>query len=182
MNERCGVVMRVLLMENVRHLGVMGEVVTVAPGYGRNYLIPQKKACLATKSVLKDFQNRKEALEKSHHDAWQQAVREAEKLDNTVILFLRKASESKGLYGSVTKREISEKLQEVSGVHTTPSQIVLPHPIRSLGVFEVEVRFFSDVVKHIRVNVAQTDAEAAMQMAEPQSEGEQKEENTEITA
>jgi len=150
--------MEVILKEDVPKLGHRGEVVKVAEGYGRNYLLPHKLAIEATtanRAVIEQMKQsavRKTAVEKTAADAL------AQQLDGTALSFHRKVGEKDHLFGSVTTSDIAEALER-KGFNIDRRKLQLNEPIKSLGEFEVPVRLHRDVLSKIKVTV-EKEAEA----------------------
>lgn len=152
--------MEVILLERIEKLGNMGDVVNVKPGFGRNFLLPQEKALRATKANLARFEAEREYLEQRNAENRDKAVKEGEKLDGTSIVLIRKASDTGNLYGSVSARDIAEKLED-KGVKR--NMIVLEQPIKALGLHEMKVKLHPEVLVGIQVNVARSEDEAERQ-------------------
>jgi large subunit ribosomal protein L9 len=142
--------MEVILKEDLEHLGNRGDVVKVADGYGRNYLLPRKLAMQATaanKSVIEQMKQsavRRSAREKG----------EAEQLvaqyDALTLPFTRKVGENEHLFGSVTSSDIAAAL-EAQGLATDRRKINLPEPLKQLGEFLVPVKLHREVTAHVKV-------------------------------
>ena len=144
--------MEVILLEKVTNLGDLGDKVKVRPGYGRNYLIPGKKAVPATAENLAVFEQRRAELEKAAADALQQANARAEQLAALASVTLaRNAGEEGKLYGSVAPADIADALIE-AGVQVEKREVTMPEgPIHTLGEFEVTILLHSDVSQPIKV-------------------------------
>ncbi len=155
--------MKVILLERVPKLGQMGDVVDVAPGYARNYLIPQGKALRATEETLKEFEKRRRELEARNLEARREAEEVARRIEGTQVTILRPAGEAGQLYGSVSAREIVEALREV-GITVDRRQVRLERTIKTLGVHTVVVALHPEVEVPITVNVARSEEEAAIQL------------------
>lgn len=152
--------MEVILLERIEKLGNMGDVVNVKPGFGRNFLLPQEKALRATKANLARFEAEREYLEQRNADNRDKATKDGEKLDGTKVVLIRKASDTGNLYGSVSARDIAEKLEE-KGVKR--NMIVLEQPIKALGLHDVKVKLHPEVLVAVQVNVARSEDEAERQ-------------------
>jgi large subunit ribosomal protein L9 len=150
--------MEVILKEEVPNLGHRGDVVKVAEGYGRNYLLPHKLAIEATqanKSVIEQMKSsavRRSAVEKADSEAL------AKQLDAVSLSFHRKAGEKDHLFGSVTSSDIADALEQ-KGFNIDRRKIQLAEPLKSIGDFEVPIRLHRDVVSKVKVSVAK-EAEA----------------------
>jgi large subunit ribosomal protein L9 len=159
--------MEVILLQRVEKLGQMGETVRVKPGFARNYLLPQKKAIRATKENQERFQRERAQLEAQNLKRREEAERVAERVGGLSVVIIRQAGESGSLYGSVSARDIAEAATE-AGLSITRQQVVLEHPIKSLGLAQVRVVLHPEVMLPITVNVARSPEEA-----EKQARGEQ---------
>ena len=144
--------MRVMLLKDVHRLGQAGEVKKVADGYGRNYLIPQGLAVLATPGVLKQADRIRENASKERARLNQEFSAVAEQLTGLELTFAVKAGETGRLYGSVTTFMIAEAIETTTGVKIEPRQID-SRPIKMLGVYSVTVRLTLDLVPEVSVIV-----------------------------
>ncbi len=151
-----------VLLQRVENLGQMGEVVKVKPGYARNYLLPEKKALRATKENLARFEEQRAQLEAQNLKRREEAERVAERVHGIAVVIIRQAGESGGLYGSVSARDIAEATSE-AGLSITRQQVVLEHPIKSLGLAQVRVVLHPEVSIPVTVNVARSPEEAERQ-------------------
>lgn len=144
--------MKVILREDVANLGQVGEVVTVKPGYGRNYLVPRGLAVMATAASVRQVEHEKAAAvaRKAKQKAAADGV--AAKLAAISLSIARRVGEQDKLYGSVTAIDIAEALA-AQGFSIDRHAIHLPEPIKQLGDFEVEVRLQAGVVGKIKVSV-----------------------------
>ena len=152
--------MEVILKEDVPKLGHRGEVVKVAEGYGRNYLLPRKLAIEATqanKAVIDQMKAaavRRSAVEKADAEALSQ------QLSGVALSFQRKAGEKDHLFGSVTSADIADALTQ-KGFNIDRRKIQLPDPLKSLGEFDVPVRLHRDVVSRVKVTIEKEGGEEA---------------------
>ncbi len=144
--------MKVLLIKDVYKLGLAGEVKKVADGYGRNYLIPQGLAILATPGALKQAERIRQTATARREILNQEMGHVAEKLVDLMLNFPARAGETGKLYGSITTRMIVDGLQEHAGVEVTTRQID-SQPIRQLGLHDVNIRLTVDLVPQIQVLV-----------------------------
>ncbi len=151
--------MDIILLQRVEKLGQMGEVVNVKPGYARNYLLPQKKALRATKENVAEFEQRRTQLEADNLDRRQEAEHVAGRLDGLSIVLTRQASDSDQLYGSVTTRDIADKVTE-AGFTIDRRQVELDRPIKTVGLHQVRVRLHPEVAVEVTANVARSTEEA----------------------
>jgi large subunit ribosomal protein L9 len=151
--------MEVILLERVAKLGQMGEVVRVKDGFARNFLLPQGKALRATKENRGRFETMKVELEARNVEARGEAEKLAATLKGKSVTVLRQASETGQLYGSVSPRDVVSLL-EADGVSVNRGQIVLNHPIKSIGQHSIPVALHPEVEVGIMVIVARNADEA----------------------
>lgn len=150
----------IILLERIPSLGQMGEVVTVKPGYARNYLLPKGKALRATQANLDLFAKKKVELEAANTSKKRDAEAVFSKLDQFDMTLIRPASEVGHLYGSVRSKDIVDEL-EVNGFRVQKSQIIIQKPIKVLGHHEVSVVLHPEVKATVKINVAKSKEEAA---------------------
>ena len=151
-----------ILLQRVEKLGQMGDVVKVKPGYARNFLLPQKKALRANKDNRAKFEQQRAQLEAQNIKRREEAERIAERVVGLSVVIIRQAGESGSLYGSVSARDISDAATE-AGLTINRSQVVLEHPIKSLGLSQVRVSLHPEVSIPVTVNVARSPEEAERQ-------------------
>jgi len=144
--------MKVILKEDIPKLGTMGETVQVAPGYGRNYLIPQGKAVLATSKNSKELEHQRQLILRKAELIRKDAESFAEKFRGLTLTLARKVVEEDKIYGSVSVSDISQALEE-AGVEIERKLIKLDEPIKSLGEFQVPVKVHADVTAELTVQV-----------------------------
>ena len=144
--------MKVILKEDIPKLGSMGETVKVAPGYGRNYLIPQGKAVLATSKNLKELEHQRQLILRKAELVRKDAESFAEKFKGLTLTLARKVLDEDKIYGSVSVGDISKALEE-AGVEIERKMIKLAEPIKSLGEFQVPVKVHADVTAELTVQV-----------------------------
>ncbi len=145
--------MKVLLIEDVDNLGYAGDVKKVANGYGRNFLLPQRLAVLATPGALKQAETIRKAAEKRRAQETEDAKAIAGQISGLSLVFERRAGETGKLYGSVTSNDIAEAIQEKSGIEIDKRKVSLGEPIRSLGEQQVTIKLMIDVSTEIKVTV-----------------------------
>ena len=144
--------MKILLLKDVYHLGHAGDVKKVADGYGRNYLIPQGYAVLATPGALKQadtIRTKAEALRKQLSSEMSVV---AERINGTWITFASKAGETGKLYGSITSQMVADKISEKAGIEIDKRMIDI-QPIRTLGEHKAHIRLTIDIVPVVNVLV-----------------------------
>ena len=156
--------MEVILLERVAKLGQMGDVVTVKPGYARNYLLLQGKALTASKENIAAFESQKAQLEARNLDTRKEAEALAQNLDGQRFVVIRQASDGGALYGSVTTRDAADVATE-AGFTIDRKQVLIRKPIKELGLHEVEVHLHPEVTVVILLNVARSPEEAEIQAA-----------------
>ena len=154
--------MDVILLERVEKLGVMGDVVSVKPGFARNFLIPQDKALRATKANRIRFEAEREYLEQRNAENAEKAARDGKSIDGTQVTMIRRAGDTGLLYGSVSMRDIYEALM-LKDISVKRNQIIIEKPIKTLGIHDVQIRLHADVAVPMTVNVARSEDEAARQ-------------------
>jgi large subunit ribosomal protein L9 len=144
--------MQIILQEDVEKLGNRGDVVTVKPGYARNYLLPNKFAIEATPGNMKALERIRGSLAKKTANELDAAKKQAELLSAVSLKFTRKTGENDQLFGSVTNGDIAEALQ-TQGFGIDKRQIHLPESIRALGEFPVTIKVFRDITAEVKVHV-----------------------------
>jgi large subunit ribosomal protein L9 len=144
--------MEVILREHVEHLGRRGEIVKVADGYARNYLLPRKLALLATEGNKRQIERERAKLEA--HEAEEKKVAEAiaDRMANLEVVIARKVGETEALYGSVTTADVAEALA-AKGFDIDRRKIQLAEPIKKLGDFDLPVRLQREVIATVKVRV-----------------------------
>ncbi|WP_215764125.1 50S ribosomal protein L9 [Gluconobacter sp. P1D12_c] len=151
-----------ILLQRVEHLGQMGDLVSVKPGYARNFLLPQGKAMRATAANRKRFDTERAQLEALNIKKREEAERLAERMDSLSVVIIRQASDSGNLYGSVSTRDIAVAATD-AGLTVARQQVVLAHPIKSLGLTEARIVLHPEVSIPLTVNVARSAEEAERQ-------------------
>ena len=154
--------MEVVLLERVEKLGQMGDVVTVKPGFARNFLLPQNKALRANKANLAYFESQRVQLEAANLERRKEAEAVAAQVDGREIVMVRQAGESGQLYGSVSARDIADSARE-TGFMVGRSQVDLNQPIKELGRYNIRIILHPEVDATILINVARSAEDAAAQ-------------------
>ncbi|WP_370287333.1 50S ribosomal protein L9 [Pseudooceanicola nanhaiensis] len=154
--------MEVILLERVAKLGQMGDVVTVKPGYARNYLLLQGKALTASKENIAAFEGQKAQLEARNLETKKEAEALASRLDGEKFVVIRSASDGGNLYGSVTPRDVAAVTAE-AGYTVERKQVIIPQPIKELGLHKVDIYLHPEVEVEITLNVARSPEEAEIQ-------------------
>lgn len=145
--------MQVLLIKDVDNLGYAGEVKKVANGFGRNYLIPQELAVIASPGALKQAETIRKAAEKQRARETEDARAIVSQLEGVELLFERRAGETGKLYGSVTSGDIAEAIAEKTGIELDKRKVAVPEPIRNLGKQDVLIKLMIDVTTSVSVEV-----------------------------
>ena len=154
--------MEVILLERIERLGQMGDVVSVKPGYARNYLLPQKKALRASQENLALFESQRAQLEAQNLERKSEAEAVSGKLDSLQVVLVRQAGQSGQLYGSVTARDVADAVKE-AGFTIGRGQVLIDRPIKMLGLHRITVRLHPEVSVTVVANVAKSEEEAQMQ-------------------
>lgn len=145
--------MKVLLTRDVKDLGKTGEIVNVAEGYARNFLMPRKMAVLADAGAMKAVENKKKMLEIKGEQLLAEAKTIAEKLDQAKVTVQGKAGSGTRLYGSVTNQEIADALAAQHKIKVDKRKIHITDPIKTTGMFEVPIKLHHEVTANIHVEV-----------------------------
>ena len=149
--------MKVILLENVKRIGSIGEVIDVKRGFARNFLIANKKALYASKENIKEVEKIKAELSKKDNEKKKEASQIAEKINNKEYSVKKLSTENKELYGSVKPTEISKLIQEENKIDIKPSMIQPVEEIKALGKFKVKISLHSEVDAEIIINVSSAD-------------------------
>jgi large subunit ribosomal protein L9 len=144
--------MQIILQEDVEKLGNRGDVVTVKPGYARNYLLPRKLAVEATSGNLKAIERIRTSLAKKTATELEAAQKQAELLNGVALKFARKTGENDQMFGSVTTADVADGLA-AQGFKIDKRQVQLTEPIKIIGESQVTIKVFRDVTAQIKVSV-----------------------------
>jgi large subunit ribosomal protein L9 len=144
--------MEVILREHVDNLGRRGEIVKVAPGYARNYLLPRKLALAVTENNKRQIERERAAAEARDLEEKMQADALSQRVSQTEVEIARRVGENDTLYGSVTSSDIAQALL-AKGFEIEKRKIQLPEPIKGLGEFTVPVKIHRDVTSQVKVKV-----------------------------
>jgi len=155
--------MEIILLERVEKLGQMGDVVSVKPGYARNYLLTQGKALRANKMNRERFETEKAQREADNLARRSDAETESAKMDGLAVSMVRAASEMGQLFGSVTSRDISDAVT-AAGFTIARTQVVMDKSIKTLGLHDIRIRLHPEVTVTVTVNVARSLDEAETQL------------------
>ena len=145
--------MKVILLENVRKIGSIGEIIDVKRGFARNFLIAKKKALFASKENIKEVEKIKNELNKKDQNKKNEAKSMDEKLKNKEFIIKKLCTENKELYGSVKPTEISNLLKEKEDIEINPSMIQPVKEIKSLGTYNVLLNLHTEIQSEIKITV-----------------------------
>lgn len=154
---------QIILLERVDNLGEMGEIVSVKPGYARNYLLPQKKALRASKENIAYFEAKKKQLEADNAARCDQANKDIKKIEGLNVEIIRQSSEGGQLYGSVTARDIAEAISAQSDLTVARTAVELNQNFKLIGLFPVTITLHPEVKAEVTINIARSQEEAATQ-------------------
>ena len=146
-----------ILLDDVKDLGKIGDIVKVADGYARNYLIPQKLAQLVTKGALRQVEARKLKLQKEHEERVAIAKAVAEKLAALSVVIPMKVGENDQLFGSVSAQMIADAVK-AQGIEIEKNEVVLEENLRALGEYTVNVKLNAEVTGAVKVQVTKQEA------------------------
>ena len=145
--------MKIILLENLRKIGSIGEVIDVKRGFARNYLIAKKKALYASKENIKEVEKIKSALGKKDLEKKKEAKQIFEKINSQIFSIKKLSTENDELYGSVKPTEISKIILENIKIDINPSLIQLTNEIKALGTFKAKINLHSEIQAEISINV-----------------------------
>ena len=146
--------MQVILLEEVSSLGKAGDMVKVSNGYGRNFLIPQKKAIMATEKNIKALEHQKRLVQHRMAKTKKDVQKMVFEIENLSCTFTRTVGESGKLFGSVTSMDIETYLKE-NGLTIDRKKIHLEEPLKSVGMFTVPIKLHAEVVANLKVWIVQ---------------------------
>jgi large subunit ribosomal protein L9 len=146
--------MQIILQEDIEKLGHRGDVVTVKPGYARNFLLPRKLAIEASTGNMKALERIRASLAKKTATEMESAKKQADLLNGVSLSFARKTGENDQMFGSVTTGDISEALA-AQNFKVDKRQVQLSEPIKALGDYPVTIKVFRDVTAQVQVHVTQ---------------------------
>ena len=149
--------MKVILLENMKRIGSIGEVIDVKRGFARNFLIANKKALYASKENIKEVEKIKTELSKKDNEKKKDASQVAQQINGKEYSVKKLSTENNELYGSVKPTEISKLIQEENKVDIKPSMIQPVEEIKALGKFKVKISLHSEVDAQITINVSSAD-------------------------
>tara|TARA_Y100000741_G_C18059982_1_gene480092 strand:- start:155 stop:613 length:459 start_codon:yes stop_codon:yes gene_type:complete len=145
--------MKVILLENIKRIGSIGQVIDVKRGFARNFLIANKKALYASKENIKEVEKIKSDLSKKDNEKKLDAKKMAEQIDKKIYSVKKLSTENNELYGSVKPTEIAKLIKETNNIDIKPSMIQPIKEIKALGKFKVKISLHSEVDAEITINV-----------------------------
>jgi large subunit ribosomal protein L9 len=148
--------MKVILKENIETLGHIGDIVKVAPGYARNYLLPKGLVIEATTKNAKALEHAKRQMEYKKNKVLEQAKQFAARIEGLSFVLAHQAGEEGKLFGSVTNMEIADRLK-AEGIDVDRKKILLADPIKHLGEFTVAIKVHPEVIANLKVNVTRSE-------------------------
>ena len=154
--------MDVILLERVHNLGQIGDVVKVKPGYARNFLLPMRKALRATEANKAKFESQRAQIEAMNLEKRSEAEKVKDKVDGIKVVLIRQAGETGQLFGSVNARDLAEAVT-AAGFTIDRRQVILDHPIKTLGLHQIRVALHPEVIVSVTANVAKSTEEAEAQ-------------------
>ena len=150
--------MKIILLENLRKIGSIGDIINVKRGFARNYLIAKKKALYASKENIKEVEKIKSDLGKKDLEKKKEAKQIFEKINGKMFSIKKLSTENNELYGSVKPTEISKIILETIKLDIKPSLIQLTNEIKALGVFKVKINLHSEIQAEISIKVVAAEA------------------------
>ena len=157
--------MEVILLENIRRLGKLGETVKIKDGFGRNFLLPRGKALRANETNKKVFEERRAVIVKENAEKLKEAEKLGKKIEGLIVTIIRQASEDGRLFGSVSSVDIVKAIKDEKKVELHRNMVTLTNPIKNIGIQPVSLTLHGDLTVEVHVNVAQTEDEAATSKA-----------------
>lgn len=154
--------MEVILLERIEKLGQMGDIVTVKPGFARNFLLPKGKALRATNNNKSHFEAQRAQLEAENLKRKSEAEAVAARMGDMKVVLIRQAGDAGQLYGSVSGRDIADAVT-AAGVTIRRGQVILDKPIKTIGMHDVRVELHGEVIVTVTANVARSQDEAETQ-------------------
>ena len=152
---------KVILTQDVEHLGAAGTIQTVKEGFARNYLLPKKLAAIATPGTIKQVQERQAALERRIRKQEEELRSLGDRIAATTLTFTARVGEQGRLFGSITAAEIADELTRVVGEEVDRRKVALDEPIRSIGTHRVPIRLVGRLVPEVTVIVTGEGGETA---------------------
>jgi len=154
--------MNIILLERIEKLGQIGDLVSVKPGYARNFLLPKGKAVFASKENIKNFEEQKVQLEGANITKKNEASTLAKNIDLKEVVIIRAASEAGQLYGSVSAKDIAQSIND-AGLTIDKSQVSLNKSLKSLSYEDISIKLHPEVSINIKLNIARSNEESIEQ-------------------
>ncbi len=145
--------MKVILLDNVKGVGKKDEVINVNDGYARNFLFPKKLAVEANDGNLSKLKSKQDSKAFKKGEDKKQALELKEKLSKITLKIFVKAGENGKIFGGVTSKDIADKLKESYNIEVDKKKIDLKETIKTIGVFNIEIKLFEDVIANLKINV-----------------------------
>ena len=145
--------MELILLENILHLGNIGDKVKVKNGYGRNFLLKEGKALRFNKENLEYVNKKKDELNQKNVEIKNRFKEISKLINNKTFIFNRESKENGDLYGSIKPKEVTNLIKEKANAEVSPAQIILKSELNKIGIFKVEVNFHSEVKANISIKI-----------------------------
>lgn len=147
--------MKVILLQDVKGQGKKGDIVNVNDGYARNFLLPKNLAIEATSGNMKTLEQQKKAMQQKKEQELENAKKLAADIEKLTVVIKAKAGEGGRLFGSVTSKDVIDAVTKISNIKLDKKKLVLPEPIRELGVRQLEVKVYPGVVAKLKVQITE---------------------------
>ena len=148
--------MKVILLDNVKGVGKKDEIINVNDGYARNFLFPKKLAVEANDGNLSKLKSKQDSKAFKKGEDKKQALELKEKLSKITLKIFVKAGENGKIFGGVTSKEIADRLKESYNIEVDKKKIDLKETIKTIGIFNIEIKLFEDVIANLKINVENT--------------------------
>ena len=145
--------MKVVLNQDIKGIGKKLQVVDVSEGYARNYLIPRKMASIADNKNINEAKTKVEAMNFKKMTEKQEAIEIKEKIEKNYLEFKHKVGDNGKLFGSITEKEIADKVNSVYGININKKKIIIKNPIKEIGSYEVNVTLYEGVIANVKIAV-----------------------------
>ena len=145
--------MKVVLNQDIKGIGKKLQVVDVSEGYARNYLIPRKMASIADNKNINEAKTKVEAMNFKKMTEKQEAIEIKEKIEKNYLEFKHKGGDNGKLFGSITEKEIADKINSVYGININKKKIIIKNPIKEIGSYEVNVKLYEGVIANVKIAV-----------------------------
>ena len=145
--------MKVVLNQDIKGIGKKLQVVDVSEGYARNYLIPRKMASIADNKNINEAKTKVEAMNFKKMTEKQEAIEIKKKIEKNYLEFKHKVGDNGKLFGSITEKEIADKINSVYGININKKKIIIKNPIKEIGSYEVNVKLYEGVIANVKIAV-----------------------------